>query len=384
MSDPAESDDTEAGRAFRRLLDTLAELGERFAGPEWSVTDPVDRAEGLGIIVDHFATAFETQYRDSAARPVLREIVTLWRKSLGDNADAVYHDAAVDPDGVYELWGNIAGAVYLSITVEADATDGAFPSGTVGVLNDTAIDIDPGGNYSVTIGGEPRDRNWMGLDRRASRLTIRQYWEDRSPGASGRGRDARVRIRRVGGDVPDEPRAPTDRSMAERFDRLATYVRARTVDLIQKPGESTPPPFVSQVPHEFPKPVRPGDHALAAADAAYSMTPYLLAPDEALVITARWPGCRCANVNLWNRYMQTFDYDRHRTSLNRAQTVPNEDGTVTVVVAHEDPDVPNWLDTEGRPFGLVFWRFMLPEGPIETPGAEVMLVSAVAGKFPAR
>lgn len=155
--------------------------------------------------------------------------------------------------------------------------------------------------------------------------------------------------------------------MAERFDRLATYVRARTVDLIQKPGESTPPPFVSQVPHEFPKPVRPGDHALAAADAAYSMTPYLLAPDEALVITARWPGCRCANVNLWNRYMQTFDYDRHRTSLNRAQTVPNEDGTVTVVVAHEDPDVPNWLDTEGRPFGLVFWRFMLPEGPIETP-----------------
>jgi hypothetical protein len=26
--------------------------------------------------------------------------------------------------------------------------------------------------------------------------------------------------------------------------------------------------------------------------------------------------------------------------------------------------VPNWLDTEGRPFGIMFWRFLLPEEPI--------------------
>jgi len=25
---------------------------------------------------------------------------------------------------------------------------------------------------------------------------------------------------------------------------------------------------------------------------------------------------------------------------------------------------PNWLDTEGRPFGIVFWRFMLPEAEL--------------------
>jgi hypothetical protein len=42
------------------------------------------------------------------------------------------------------------------------------------------------------------------------------------------------------------------------------------------------------------------------------------------------------------------------------------------VIAHRDPGVPNWLDTEGRPFGLVFWRYMLPEGEIETPRAEVV------------
>jgi hypothetical protein len=124
--------------------------------------------------------------------------------------------------------------------------------------------------------------------------------------------------------------------------------------------------------------VPPGAHALAAADAAYSMAPYLLGPDDALVMRARWPRCRCANVSLWNRQLQTFDYLRHPVSLNRAQAVAGEDGTVTIVLAHRDPGVPNWLSTEGRPFGLVFWRFMLPEGPIDTPTSEVVPVHTLA------
>ena len=34
--------------------------------------------------------------------------------------------------------------------------------------------------------------------------------------------------------------------------------------------------------------------------------------------------------------------------------------------------MPNWLDTEGRGFGLVFWRFFLPEEAVETPHASVV------------
>jgi hypothetical protein len=43
-----------------------------------------------------------------------------------------------------------------------------------------------------------------------------------------------------------------------------------------------------------------------------------------------------------------------------------------MVIAHRDPLIPNWLDTEGRPFGMVFWRFFLAEGPVETPQAKVV------------
>ena len=39
----------------------------------------------------------------------------------------------------------------------------------------------------------------------------------------------------------------------------------------------------------------------------------------------------------------------------------------------------NWISTEGRSFGLVFWRFLLPDGAIETPQARVVPVAEVAG-----
>jgi hypothetical protein len=364
--------------AFSELLATLAEVGDRFAGEEWGLTDPGDVAEGLRVVLHHLATGLETQFEDGADHPGFRPIVTPWRKALGDNADARYHDARIHPAGTYRVRGNTGGAVYVSFTVEAGADDGAFPSGTVGVLNDTGFPVGDDGSFEITVGGPPRGDAWLPLAADASRLTVRHYWEQEASPWAPPIADLGLTIDLIDGDVPVTPAAPTDATVAASVRRMATYVRSRTIDTMPKPGEGEQPAFVSRVPHEFPAPVPPGAHALAAADAAYSMAPYLLGPDDALVMRVRWPECRCANVSLWNRQLQTFDYMRHRVSLNRAQAVAGPDGTVTIVVAHRDPGVPNWISTEGRPFGLVFWRFMLPEGPIDTPEAEVVAVDALA------
>lgn len=374
---PSESQD-----AYDHLLATLREVGERFAGDEWGLAEPADVAGALRVVVHHLGTGIETQFEDDPGHPAFRAIVTPWRKALGDNADARYHDAAVHPAGTYRVRGRTGGAVYVSFTVEAGAEGGAFPTGTVGVLNDTGFDVDDDGRFELTVGGPPQDRNWLPLAPDASRLTVRHYWEDADTPYRPPAADLGLAIDLVDGSlddrVPSPPAAPTDASVAASIRRVATYVRARTVDLIPKPGEGEPPAFVSREPHVFPPPVPPGDHALAAADAAYSMAPYLLGPDEALVLRARWPRCRCANVSLWNRQMQTFDYLRGPVSLNRAQAEADGDGTVRIVLAHDDPGVANWLSTEGQPFGLVFWRFLLPEGPIDTPTAEVVPRSSVS------
>jgi hypothetical protein len=137
-------------------------------------------------------------------------------------------------------------------------------------------------------------------------------------------------------------------------------------------ANSEPPPFVALTPNEFPAPVPPGDFGLAAFDAHYSMAPFFINADEALVITGRWPICRFANICLWNRFQQTYDYINRSASLNRSQTQLQDDGTFKIILAGEDPGLPNWIDTENNLFGMVFWRFFLVEGEVETPQATVV------------
>jgi hypothetical protein len=363
---------SDARTAFDELLDLLREVADRFAGPEWGLASPDDVAGGLRLVANLLEGGLVGHFDDDPRQPVFRQIVTSTRKSLGDNADAIYYDAAVSSDYAYRVRGRMAGAVYVSFTVEAGGAGGVFPQRTAGVINDTQFDIDSEGRFEISLGGPPRDRNWIALDPDASRITSRHYFEQERSAAVPPVPDVALDIELVDPLPPLPP--PSDASVAEGFRRVANYVRSRSLEQ-PKPGEREQPAFVSQELNVFPQPVPPGDHALAAADASYSMAPYVLGPDEALVITARWPVCRCANVSLWNRHLQTYDYAHRRVSLNRAQTVCDDDGGFRVVLAHEDPGVPNWLDTEGRPFGMVFWRYFLPEGDIETPQAKVVKFS---------
>lgn len=365
MTDP----ESASQAALRQLLETVAESADRYAGPEWGLGSPDDIAGGLRSLAHILEGALVGHFEDDPRHPVFRQIVTSTRKSLGDNADAIYYDAPVSSRYRYRIRGNTRGAVYVSFTIEAGAADGGFPTGTVGVLNDTMFDVDDRGNFEIHLNGKPRERNWIALVDDSSRITSRHYWEQQRSPAVPPIPDLALSIEVL--DDVGAPAAPDDASVAAGLRRVERYVRSRTLEMA-KPGDGDQPAFVSREPGVFPPPVTPGTHALAAADAAYSMAPYVLGPDEALVITARWPACRCANVSLWNRHLQTYDYAHRQVSLNRAQTVVEPDGRFRVVIAHRDPGVDNWLDTEGRPFGMVFWRYFLPESPIDTPSAEVI------------
>jgi hypothetical protein len=363
---------SESRAAFDALLDTLREAADRYAGPEWGLATDDDRAGGLRALANILEGGLVGHFDDDPRQPVFRQIVTSTRKSMGDNADAIYFDAAVSSQYAYRVRGRMAGAVYVSFTVEVGAADGGFPQRTAGVLNDTQFDVDPDGRFEIYLGGQPRDRNWIALDPDASQITTRHYWEQERSPAIPPCPDVALEIEVLGPLPPLPP--PNDATVAAGLRRVERYVRSRTLEQT-RPGEGEQPSFVSREPNVFPTPSTPGEHALAAFDASYSMAPYVLGPEEALVMTGRWPTCRCANVSLWNRHLQTYDYAHRRVSFNRAQTTLDADGSFTIVIAHEDPGVPNWLDTEGRPFGMVFWRFFLPEGDIATPQAKVVKLS---------
>jgi len=361
---------SETRAAWADLLEVLAEAGERFAGEEWMVVDDRDVAEAHRTIAHILQSGLVSHAEFDPERPVWQQIVTPTRKFSGDNADALYFEAPIRGDRTYLITGNVAGAVYTAFTVENGARDGAYSDGTGGVINDTQFDINADGSYEIILGGEPRDRNWLGLSADAGRLTSRHYFEWESSAVAA-GIHVPLTISNL--HPPDGPPPPWDDArVAATIGRVATHVRSKTLGLPPQAQRTALPDWVGQTPNELPLPQEPGDMALAAADAHYSLGRWQLGPDEALIVTGRWPECRFASVAAWNRFQQTLDYTNRPVSRNRANTTLEADGSFRMVLAHADPGVPNWIDIEGRASGTLFFRFFLAEGGVEPLGTEVV------------
>ena len=372
MPDPA----LQSRRALRDLIALLQEIDDRYLGDEWAAASFGDTTDGFRYVANLIEGGFLLGFEADPERPFFRPIVSRARKMLGDNADALYYTAPVRDDLVYSVKGNVVGTVYLSLTVETGSQDAGYSDDVAGVINQESFDVDANGDFEVIFGGPKRERNWFPLAKNAAELIVRAYFEKALPRAADVNTVVPLTIQQLHSVDPPDPW--NDESVAAGFNRAINFVRTRTLDF-PKPGEAPQPAWVSPIPNTFNAPETPQGIGYAATDAKYSMAPYVLAPDEALVITGRWPDAAFGNVCLWTRYMQTYDYAHRSVSRNRANTVLEPDGSFRMVIAHEDPGLPNWLDTEGRSFGIVFWRFFLPTGDVETPRAEVVKVAELRG-----
>lgn len=366
---------TDSRAALKELIALLTEVDERWSSSEWNLNSPEDVVGSHRALMHIMEAGLVGNFEQDARTPNFRRIVTPSRKLTGDNSDAIYFDAPISPEYAYVIRGNTQGAIYFSMTIEVGADEGKIATKTDGVINDTMIDIDRDGNFEIYLGGDVRERNWLPLNSGASRVTSRHYFENKTTSAQDPNLEPHLTIERLG--LAEIPAPPNDQTVSAGIRRVCNFIRSRTLDT--PPMTDTEPlPFLSITPNEFPRPQPPGDFGLAAFDAHYSMAPYFINADEALIITARWPTCRFANVCLWNRFQQTYDYVNRSSSLNRAQTQLEADGSFKIILAHEDPGLPNWIDTAGNLFGVMFWRFFLVEGDVETPHATVVKLSELA------
>ncbi len=367
--------DSKTRAAWNELVELLREAGERVTGPEWNVTEVDDTAEAFRNLSHIVQSAFFAHQESDPDHPVFMRIVSPTRSFTGDNSDAVYFETPVAGGQAYRVRGNIAGAVYTSFTMEAGAIDGKYATATSGVLRDNDMDIDADGNYEIRLGGAISERNWLAIPDGGGRITTRHYFEWPMSASASQTLHIPLSIEPV---VPKAaPPKWDDVRVSAALRRVSNHVRDKSVGS-PRPSAGQMPSFVGSVPNVFPQPVTPGNLAFSAFDAAYSMAPYHLGPDEALVVTGRWPDCRFANVCLWNRFSQMYDYVNRQVSRNRANTTLEADGSFRLILAHQDPGLPNWIDTEGRPSGTVFWRFFLPEGDIGTPQATVVAFADLA------
>jgi hypothetical protein len=346
--------------AMAELQRTLDDIEAAFATPAWNLQTPQDHAEASRALLHILMHALQCWLEADPARPFFVSFIDQHKKMLGDNPDARYFSAVIDDQHSYRIRGNLAGADYTSFTVELGAsTEGG--QGIGAAINDSEFKADADGNYEIIVSAQRQQGNWLPLPKGASSITSRHYYERKVSINRERMHHIPIDIENLS-LVPPRP-APSDADIAAGLRRVTQFVRGNMIPMTGG-GDI---PWVSRVPNQLPTPVQDDSNTAityAAKDNVYSMAPFVLGPKQALIIRGRFPKCRFANVVLFNRFLQTLNYEERQISLNRAQTEQDDQGNFEMVIAHRDPGHPNWIDTEGRPYGMMFWRFQLPEGEI--------------------
>ena len=84
-----------------------------------------------------------------------------------------------------------------------------------------------------------------------------------------------------------------------------------------------------------------------------------LRPEESLIVEFTPPEGFFWSISVGDMWYRTFDFSYHQTSLNGHQVELDPDGVCRVVIAHDDPGVPNWLDTVGHERGVIVIRWVM-------------------------
>jgi hypothetical protein len=366
--------------AFDALIATLTEIRDGYVLDEDRFTEDIDVVEGYRYVTEVLSGMSEFFVEGDPDHPRMASIVSPARKLQGDNPDAIYHFAQIRGDRSYRVYGVRGEESYISFTIHSEAVDGGFNGRVLADINDSQFTFAPDGSYEIVFSAEkPADvtGDWVQLDPDARMLIVRSYFL-REQSAQN---DPLVQVR-IGIEVLDDVPPPPpldDATLAARLQAGVAFLRQTTLGQAL-PSAPSPAPFMGKEPNTVGEPWsfrNAGVDAAGAVDIFYSMGRWDLGPDDALVMRGTIPPSPFTNVMLWNRHMQTLEYTHRRSSLNSAQIAYEPDGSYTIVVAHRDPGVPNWLDTGGHRVGTIFWRYLLPERDPTIAECEVVPVDSL-------
>ncbi len=367
-------------RAWRELVAGLSELESAFLEGDRAVADEVGVADGYRMLATILSVAFDTYLFAEPTRPVFIEAVSPYRRDRrwgGDNTDAYYFYAPIDPSRTYRITGYRGDSAYLSLTVYNEPSPGAWSDRVVGVVNDESLSFDDAGGFELVI-GPSRPDGWDGtfiqLTEDAAVAFTRDYQSDPI-----NGRSATWHIECIGEPDPivrsDARTARALRSSLSwartMFSIVPLRVGVRADDERLSLGHE-----VAQVTNSFADPYRVPDFNFgwSATDASYSFGSFDLDVDEALVVTHTPPTCRFWNVIVWNQFMAGHNVTDGRTSVNHALATPNSDGSVTLVIARQALSHPNALTTMDHARGNLAFRWFLADDLPERPTVHLVKV----------
>ncbi len=332
------------GTTWAEFCDGLKAAGDVvLAGPQ----TPLDRAEGWRYLTRLTRAALETFLEASDPKaPAFRRTASETIKMGLDNPDNVYLNAPVRGTYDYRIRGHRGSVHYLGFGSQAGNYGATGSLDTTGYLEARDMEIAPDGSFEIIASSREHPGNWLPMQPATRMVQIRQTRLDHAAEKL-----AEVSIQRIDGD--DAP-SPLDPARLDRMLRGSTGFVKGCAGLFRQWAEDFRK-HTNQLPRFDP------DRAFAAGgdpNIAYYHSYWALGPDEALVIEATPPECDYWNFQLANYWLESLDYRFHKVHVNQHTAVYGDGGTVQVVVAHEDPGHPNWLDTCGHEHGTMCWRWI--------------------------
>jgi hypothetical protein len=352
------------GKAWEDFCDQLKLAGTSLLYPG-TPRDPFQQAEGIRYLTRLTRGGLEAfiEFGDPAF-PVLRRTAHETVKLGADNPDNIYLNAQISGQFEYRISGRRNTIDYVGFFTQNGnygSTGGLAPCGKI---ENNQLHCDPDGSFEIILSKTPKGKNWLKIEDATSMVMVRQTFLDRS-----KERAADVKIENIDGRKVPGPLTPAqvDEGLktASMFVAGASLLFARWAKGFQQHTNKLPQfdPAVSNAAG--------GDESII-----YYHSHWKLGPGEALIIEVSPPDCDTWNFQLNNYWMESLDYRYFNICINKAGARYEEDGSVKVIVAHEDPGHPNWIETCGHFEGTMCWRwYRLKDGalPVEPSCSVVKL-----------
>ena len=312
--------------------------------------------------------------------PVLFQLQDEDRKLLVDNPDVRYLFSVLDDTRTYRLTGTRGEAAYVGFTFGTPMGKGAV-GGRTGTLTQVHLDefeLGPGGEVDILIAPaaalpDPRPVNCIELVPGTAQVAVRETFFDKRTE-----KPADLRIELVG-DVP--PPVVTPEELVAQLEFVGLFVQFvaatavtmwhDTAENVNRFGGTAGSAHVEAQDDEV--------RSHSNAEMTYHGGRFVLAEDEALVITVHDPERPFLYWGLTTAspWMESYDYRYTTTNLNNRTAARADDGSWQLVIAPQDPGVPNWLDTGGRREGYMLVRWVLADDPPH-PSARVVPLASLA------
>lgn len=334
-----------SGKTWEAFCDQLKLAGTTLQSAG-TPKDAFNQAEGMRYLSRLTRAGLEAfvEYADPAF-PILKRMVHETVKMGADNPDNFYFNAQISGDYEYRISGKRNSVHYIGFFTQNGnygTTGGLAPCG---VLEGSDLIVEEDGSFEIFLSKERKGKNWLKIEDETGMVMVRQTFLNRFEESAAELTIENCDGRKAPGPVTPE-RIDEGLKTAALFIAGAPLLFTRWAKGFKKHANTLPlfDPKVSNA-------------AGGDANIIYYHSYWNLKADEALVITVKPPVCDTWNFQLNNYWMESLDYRYFTICISKGNAHYEADGSIKVIVAHEDPKHPNWINTCDHLEGTMCWRW---------------------------